>query len=335
MKAFVLGATGYLGSHVADCLQAAGHEVTGFSRSDAGDEKLRRLGVEIYRGDLNDREGVIGQARSADCTVLAARVIQSSWEDEPQIVDDVLQGLAGTGKTVIFTSGTGVLGVRTDGDYGDRVFAEDDQITPNPTMAPRLRAENLVRRAESRGVRGVVIRPPGIWGNGTLPAHARMMMTTAHAIGAVCYVGRGLNSYSNVHVDDLAEVYRLAWEKGLPGALYHATSGEMPNRWMAEIIGEAIGLPTKSLTVEEGKEFWGEYSATIVMASSSRSTSPRTRRELGWVPRRVDVVEELQRVARAAYADPTVLQRQTRPAERQTVRLGAAEVAPVRGESRG
>lgn len=87
--------------------------------------------------------------------------------------------------------------------------------------------------------------------------------------------------------------------------------------------------PTRSLTVEEGKEFWGEYSTALVMASSSRSTSPRTLTELGWVPERFDIIEELQSVVEAAYADATILQKQTRPTERQvatavdeTVNLG-------------
>lgn len=317
MRAFILGATGYLGGHIAANFRAAGHEVTGFSRSDSGDEKLRKLGVTVFRGDIEDRDGLVEQARAADCTVFAARIIQKSWEDEPRIVGGVLDGIEGLNKTVLFTSGTGVLGQRTDGDYGDVSFAEDEPIVTNPIMLPRVDTENLVRAAVGRGIRGIAIRPPGIWGAGTLPAHARMMMTTAHAIGAVCYVGRGLNCYTNVHVEDLAELYRLAWEKGTPGALYHATSGEMPNRWMAEIMAQAINLPTRSLTVEEGAEYWGEYGAKIVMAASSRSRSPRARRDLGWVPTRFDIVEELEALARAAYADARIVQKQTRPAEKQ------------------
>jgi nucleoside-diphosphate-sugar epimerase len=316
MRAFIIGATGYLGGHIAANFKAAGHDVTGFSRSESGDEKLRKLGVDIFRGDIKDRAGLIEQARAADCTVLAARVIESSWDEELDIVGGLLDGIEGMNKTVLHTSGTGVLGQQTRGDYGDGVFAEADPIWPNPIMAPRVKTENLVREAVGRGIRGIAIRPPGIWGGDVLPAHARMMMRTAHAIGQVCYVGRGLNSYTNVHVDDLAEAYRLAWEKGVPGALYHATSGEMPNRWMAEIIGRAINLPTRSVTVEEGVEYWGEYGALIVMGSSSRSTSPRARRDLGWVPTRFDLEEELQRLAKAAYADARLVHAQTRPNEK-------------------
>lgn len=60
MKVFLTGATGYVGSAIAEALVRAGHEVTGLSRSEAKDEELRRLGARPVRGALG-KLGVLAQ----------------------------------------------------------------------------------------------------------------------------------------------------------------------------------------------------------------------------------------------------------------------------------
>lgn len=117
---------------------------------------------------------------------------------------------------------------------------------------------------------------------------------SARKTGAVCYVGRGLNVYSNVHVDDLAELYRLALEKGKAGALYFGVSGELSYGMMARVIAQHLGLPTRSVTVEEACEIWDKFMGKIVLQSCSRQRSPRARAELGWAPRadRLDITED-------------------------------------------
>ena len=52
MKIFVTGATGFIGTPLIAELKAAGHQVRGMARSDAGEEKLKQAGVEVHRGDL-------------------------------------------------------------------------------------------------------------------------------------------------------------------------------------------------------------------------------------------------------------------------------------------
>lgn len=54
MKVFLTGATGYIGSVIAEKLQAKGHKVTGLARNEAVENKLRERGVEALRGDLKD-----------------------------------------------------------------------------------------------------------------------------------------------------------------------------------------------------------------------------------------------------------------------------------------
>jgi nucleoside-diphosphate-sugar epimerase len=138
-----------------------------------------------------------------------------------------------------------------------------------------------------------VVRPPMIWGHGG-SKQTPAIFESARTTGAACYIGQGLNLYSHVHVDDLAEVYRLALEKGAGGALYHAVAGEVCWRAIAEGAAEAVGCGTRSLTLEAAKEVWGPFVGPLFFGVSSRSRSPRTRRELGWTPRHLDLLADVR-----------------------------------------
>lgn len=305
MRVFIIGATGYVGSHVAKALAAAGHVLTAFSRSEQSDRKLVEQRITPCRGDLDDRDAIKQRALAADVTIFAARVMGKTepWQYEQQVVGDLLVALEGTGKGFILTSGSGVLGQQTLGDWSEDTYAEDDPFTPPPMMLDRVATETLVRASAARGIRGMVIRPPLIWGY-ELPSMVVHMLRSALATGAVCYIGRGLNCYTNVHIDDLADLYGLAAQHGVAGALYHATQGEIPHRWIAEKVAQAMDLPTRSVTMEEGIKLWGPYNASAVMAASSRSRGSRARRELGWAPSRYDLLEEVQRLVKLTVADP-------------------------------
>lgn len=287
MKVLVLGATGFLGGAVARRLAGSGHAVTGLARSAEAAERLAAAGLRPLVGDLEADLGAIAEAAAAhDAVIFAPQLL---LEPEYAAVSALLDRLAGHGKTFIFTSGTGVLGQRTGGDWSPDSFAEDEPFIPAKSIARRVETEDLVRAARARGVRGIVVRPPLIWGPGD-HGHVASIYQSVARTGAACYVGRGLNCYTNVHIDDLARLYDLALEKGASGALYHAVAGEIPNRWIAESVARDLGVGTRSLTLEEAFEVFGKFATLVVMGASSRSRSPRARDELGWVPEHLDML---------------------------------------------
>lgn len=299
MRILVIGATGYLGSHVVRNLAAAGHLVSGLSRSEAGDTAIAANGAVPVRGDLADRDAVIGHMRDADATVFAAQLM---LQDEFDTVTALLHGVEGRDHGFVFTTGTGLLSQRTDGAWSEDCFAEDDPFVPSRYIGFRHVTETLVRQAGSSGaVRAMVIRPPMIWGNGGC-GHFRALYADAGRSGNVGYLGAGLNLYSNVHVEDLADVFRLALEKGSPGALFHAVAGETNNRTLAEAVARDLGLPTRSIDLAEGIARWGKFETLIGMAGCSRTRSPRTRRELGWTPRHLDILADVGHASYRAMA---------------------------------
>jgi nucleoside-diphosphate-sugar epimerase len=124
----------------------------------------------------------------------------------------------------------------------------------------------------------------------------------------VCYVGRGLNAYTSAHVDDLAKLFSQALERGRAGALYHCAGSEATFRAMAEVVAKALGIGTRSVTVEEAQGIWDKFSGTTVFSSSSRIRSIVARAELGWAvePGRPDILEECLHPAYLAESERTL-----------------------------
>jgi nucleoside-diphosphate-sugar epimerase len=298
MNILIFGSTGYVGKHVTARLLRDGHAVTGFVRDARGEQHMAALGARSITGSLADMDAVTAVFPGFDAVLWIAQLM---LDEEARVVAAMLAALAGSGKTFVFTGGTSLLSERTDGDWSEHTFAEDDAFEPRRQIAPRLAIENAVRTANTAGLRTICLRPPLIWGKGTCKIIADLYHS-AQVTGAVCYIGRGLNCYSNVHVDDLAEIYALALSKGIGGALYHAVSGEVNYRQMAQAVADHLGVPTRSITFDEAAALWDRFTALIVFGSCSRSRSPRARRELGWLPHpgRLDLLAECCNPAFAA-----------------------------------
>ncbi|MDQ0779634.1 nucleoside-diphosphate-sugar epimerase [Streptomyces aurantiacus] len=286
MNIVVLGATGFVGGNVSRHLVADGHHVTGLARSDEAGALLESRGITPLPGNLDERrDEVVKAAAGADAVVFAA---QMDARGETESVGALLDALAGSGKAFLFTSGSGVHLQRTAGAWSEDCFAEDEPFTVEPLAADRLAVERLVRDAAQRQVRAMVIRPGLIWGPGD-HGHVSMVYGSVARTGAACYVGEGLNTYSNVHIDDAARLFVTALHQGSAGALYHAVAGEIPNRWIAEAVARDLDCGTRSLTEHEAAAVWGDFGA-LIMAASSRGRAPRTRQDLGWAPHHTDML---------------------------------------------
>jgi nucleoside-diphosphate-sugar epimerase len=290
MKTLVIGASGYLGGRVVRTFKAAGHEVSGIARNDAAAAKVSEAGARVVSGDLGDLDALRPHVEAADCVILTMVV---DYATERRAVAMLVDMLAGTHKTLIMTSGTAVLAKRTEGYWFDGNYGEDEPWDGDEINRSRLPIEQIVRDGAGRGIRAMVIRPPLIWGYGHVPSvHA---LHSSARTGAICYVGPGLNVFSTIHVDDLADIFLLALTRGTPGALYHAVSGETNFRSLAEQIASLRGLKTRSISGAEIEEVFGPFLGPVVFASCNRTRCPRTHADLGWKPHpdRLDLYAEL------------------------------------------
>ena len=288
MKVLVTGATGYIGSALADALRSAGHEVTGLARSEEAAERLRTRGFRAHLGDLNDPQSLTLAAHENEATIHTAlpNGADAPGADRTAVVT-ILNALEGTGKPFIYTSGIWVYG-----PTGDRVVTEESELDPIPLVRWRPPHEQLVLNASERGVYSVVIRPAMVYGHGGgIPG---AMINEAKEKGVVRFVGTGENRWPQVHVDDLADLYVRALEHAPAGTLLNASSGESVRlRDVAQSASRAGGAGgrTESWPLEEARRALGPYADALVL---DQQVSGRKAVELlGWKPRAASMIEAL------------------------------------------
>jgi nucleoside-diphosphate-sugar epimerase len=290
MDVFLTGATGYIGSAVADALQVAGHNVIGLARSVEAANRLEVLGVCAYRGDLAHPESIARAAREAGGVIHAASTGQADApETDRRTVEAILTALAGTGKPFVHTSGVWVLG-----NTGEQVADEESPLDPTPLVAWRPAVEQQVLTAARQGVRSVVIRPAIVYGRGG--GLVRMLVQSARERGAARYPGTGENRWPLVHVDDLANLYRLALERAPAGSLFIAASGPAIRlREIAEAASRAAGAGgrTEAWPLEEARREMGPLADALAL--DQQVTGAKAARVLGWTPRAPSLQEELER----------------------------------------
>lgn len=291
MRVFLTGAGGYIGGSVAMRLIEQGHEVSGLVRNHDVAQRLAQSGIEPIMGSLDDAALLIAQAKQSDA------VINTANADHLGSVQALLEGLKGSGKPFLHTSGSSVVGDDARGAWcSQEVFDEQTPLVVNPFKQARRDIDCLVLSGAKDGVRTSVICPSLIYGvgRGLNPNSVQIPFLAANARdkGAVEIVGKGLNVWSNVHIDDVASLYQLVLEKGDAGALYFAESGEASYAELAEALALRLGIHNVvHLDPELAAERWGVARAYFSFGSNSRVSSRRAREQLGWAPKHRSVID--------------------------------------------
>jgi nucleoside-diphosphate-sugar epimerase len=282
MIIFVTGASGYIGGSVAARLASQGHVVQGLIRNETRADELREHGIEPVFGSLDDGVLLETEARNADAVVNAAD------SDHSAAVEALLRGLEGSGKRLVHTSGSSLVGDEALGEPSDAVFTEATPMAPAPDKAARVALNALIARA-APGVHSVVLCNSLVYGNHLGPEAESVqippLVAFARESGVARHVGRGLNRWSNVHVADMADLYVLALAKAPPGSFYFVENGEASFKEITDAVGERLGLgPSEDLDPSEAVTRWGRARAVFSLGSNSRVRADKARRELGWAP---------------------------------------------------
>ncbi len=294
MKVFLTGATGYIGSVVAEELQKAGHRVIGLARNQAAADLLASRHIEPVIGDVRTPAPLAQQAKEADGVIHTAFLHEMADFAEASRIDGDLiealgEALVGTNKPLVVSSASGVLG-----DTGDQSVDETASIPRDFGPAVRAASEDSAWKVAERNVRSSVIRlpafPHGRGGSVLVP----LLIQSALRSGTSYYIGTGENKTSAVHVEDAARLYVLALEKAPAGSLYHAASeSSLTIKSIADSIARLTGRSTASLSQEQAFTVLGGFVGTL-LAINSQLNGTKARNELGWQPTGLSLFEDIE-----------------------------------------
>jgi nucleoside-diphosphate-sugar epimerase len=298
MRVFLTGATGFIGSRIVPELLAAGHQVIGMTRSDAGERTLEAAGAEAHRATLEDLDSIRAGAAKADAVIHTAfdhdfnNFVENCQKDK-RVIEALGSVLKGSARPLIITSGTGI-GADRSGDLArEDVFNANH---PNPRTISELTGNALL----DEGVKVSVVRLPQVHDpvkQGLITPYIEM----SRAKGKVAYVGEGTNRWPAAHVLDVAKLYQLVLDKGEAGARYHAVAEEgVSARDIAKVVAAGLGLPLVSLSPEEAAGHFGWFAmfAGVDMPASSAWTRER----LGWNPTGPVLIDDLKAMDYTAVA---------------------------------
>lgn len=294
MRVFVTGASGHIGSALVPELLGNGHEVVGLARSDRSAAALQAVGAEVWRGDLDDLDGLRAAAKAAD------GVIHLAFKHEVMLSGDFLRAVAddlaaieamgasleGTGKPFVATGGTLML---ASTEIQERPNLEQD-VLPG---GPRVDAENTVAGFAERGVRSSWVRlAPLVHSSLDHHGFAHLLIGIARDKGVSGYVGDGANRWPALHTLDAARLYRRAVESAPAGSRLHGVGDEgVPFKDIAEVIGQRLNLPVKSVDPQDAGEHFGFLGNFVGL--DDWTSNAHTREILDWAPKHQGLIEDL------------------------------------------
>ncbi|WP_437732212.1 NAD-dependent epimerase/dehydratase family protein [Sorangium sp. So ce1335] len=308
MKVLVTGASGFLGSHVAEQLVQKGHGVVALVRRSSSTKFLSSLrGVELAYGAIEDAESVRRAVVDAgvDAIVHSAGLVKARDEAEFFRVNvggtrNMLDAAkaAPSLKRFVFVSSLAAIGPSLDG----RPVAPDARPAPVTRYGrSKLEAERLVV-AEKDALPVVVLRPPMIYGPRDQESFAFFQSVARRFLPML---GDGTNTLSVIYASDAAAACIRALESDVPsGRAYFIDDGRVYVwRDMLAEVEAAIGARA---FVRVGVPFALMRGAALASEGMSRLTGKpvmltrdklnelaashwvcdagEARRELGWEP---------------------------------------------------
>ncbi|TFK49916.1 NAD(P)-binding protein [Heliocybe sulcata] len=319
-RIFITGATGYIGGTILKRLlqheNAASFHISVLVRSADKAEKFRALGVNAVIGAYSDQDLLAECARNADI------VFQNVEIADVVPVKAILRGLkkrfeeTGTRPIVIHTSGTAAINDSANGMYdSDTIYSDmdPDRVLSDDFILPHRFVNAELLKADQEGyVRSHIIYPSTVWGLATGPLvdaglqnpHSIQIPTWIRisvARGKAFKIGEGRNIWPNTHIEDLADLYVLVFNKVLsnPAAphgregLYFAGADEHRLIDVYSAIAKSLyelgkvdsAEPTRLEDDEAIKYFGNALFVTSAHGGNSRVRSDRSF-AIGWKPTR-------------------------------------------------
>jgi dihydroflavonol-4-reductase len=317
MLAFVTGATGFVGSHVARALAGQGADLRLLVRATSSTKNIADLKAELVIGDL--REPVSLEKAIAGCdAVFHVAADYRLWVRDPE--EMYRSNVEGTRaildaarsnniRRVVYTSSVATMGFTSNGQLADENSPVSLDNMIGPYKRSKFMAEQVAIQAARSGQDVVIVNP-------TTPIGERDIKPTPTGRIVVdflkkkfpAYVDTGLNL---VDVQVCAQGHIAAFEKGRSGERYILGGENLTLKQILDKMAVITGLPSPTIRVPyfmalatgvvdeiiTGRIRGREPRATIDAVRMGRKkmfvTSSKAERELGW--KTVPVDDALQR----------------------------------------
>ncbi|WNG58451.1 NAD-dependent epimerase/dehydratase family protein [Archangium gephyra] len=300
MRIFVAGATGAMGIPLVKHLVAAGHQVTGLTRSEAKRPLLEGLGATAAVADVFERErlGTVLREARPDAVVHLLTALPKQGPRRPaDLVATNRLRTEGTKNLVEAAISAGarrlvaesIVLVYGYGDHGSAPLTEAHPVansSPRPWLQPTIDAslvleDTVLSAARAGRLEGVVLRFGFIYGAGSGSTDAMIGMVRKRRMPLV---GDGSGVWSWIHVDDAARATLAAIERGRAGEVYNIVDDE-PVAWRDYLshCARVLSAPGPFRVPVWLVRLVSPY-AFIVLTSRFPVANDKARRELDWRP---------------------------------------------------
>jgi dihydroflavonol-4-reductase len=310
LTAFVTGATGFLGSHVARVLADGGAELRLLVRPTSDDRNLAALEkADRVIGDLRDPASLKKAMSGCDVVFHVAadyRLWTPTQADIDQMYRSNVEGTrsiitaaqeAGV-KKIVYTSSVATMGFKTDGTLVDENAPVSLADMVSHYKKSKFMAEQIALEAGRNGANVVVVNPTTPIGEQDVkPTPTGRIVLDFLKRKFPAYVETGLNL---VDVHQCARGHILALEKARPGERYILGGENLTLKEILDKLSTITGLPSPKLklpygvalafgvldTAVTGKLLRKTPRASIDEVRMGRKimfvTSAKAVRELGW-----------------------------------------------------
>jgi len=244
VRVLVIGATGFVGSHVTRALLEAGHEVTGFKRSTSSLELLRGIELPWFEGDVQDADSVRLAVAGHEAVFHCAGTL-SLWPEARERLHavnvlgtrNVARACLETGARLVATGSAGVYSGSPRLEPVDETGSKSAERWRSFHVTSMALAEAEVLRAVAAGLDARILHPSLVVGAGDRSFHSSwLLLGIARARFGLVPPG-GMNL---VPVTDVARAHLLALEKAKKGSIYLVGGENLSNRAVYDLVLELL-----------------------------------------------------------------------------------------------
>ncbi len=254
-RAFVTGATGFIGGNLVRMLIDEGHEVRALVRPESDRRNIDNLPVEVVTGDLSDPAPLAEQIAGSH-VVFHVAAHYSLWaKDRPEIYRTNVTGtenlLAAAKRAaiprIVYTSSVAAIGVPEPGMLANEDTRSSLEELVSDYKKSKYLAEQAALSAAREGLDVVIVNPSTPIGRYDIKPTPTGEIIVRFLEGRMpAYVHTGLNL---IDVEDVARGHIMAWQKGRTGERYILGNRNLTLKELLDLLSAITGRPAPRIAI--------------------------------------------------------------------------------------